>query len=582
MIGGGCGWRGTHGLAADVRYYGKLIRQRAQEMIGHLYPKVQLPGQQGGGEADVVAWIWARTVASPDPAARGAHVPLISTFWLCSKGVNKAWLHPVVDRAANTYRFEIRTGGPVDPKALISGTKSGRGANFRCILSNQPITEDHIKAEGQSGRLGYKLHAVVAKGSRTRLYLPENPIQEQVADVKYPADAPTEELSYNARYLTPPGYGMQRVCDLFTPRQVTALVTLVKLVREVRSDVLKDATSAGHHPRDAEAYANAIMTFLALAVDRCADFNNSLCRWSSSNQKVMNLFGRGAIPIIWDFSEANILGDSVGAWATCNDYVAECVEVLGTRAEPAGSASQVDAATGVQGKLGLLISTDPPYYDNIPYAAISDFFYVWLRRCIGNTDSELFATVLVPKQAELTADASRFEGDHDAAKEHFEEGFRNVFVSLREVMDRRFPLTVYYAFKQEDEEAGSVDEAAAEGNGVDLTTGWETLLEALMSSGFQITATWPVRASQAWRMRRDGIERARLLHCVSLPSASGGCASRGAKRLYGRVETRTTARHSDTSSRATWRLWTSPKRPLVLAWLFFPVTEPCWRATANR
>lgn len=497
-------WGGTHGLADDVRYYGRLIRQRAQEKIGHLYPKVRLPKERGGGEAKVVAWIWARTVASPDPAARGAVVPLISTYWLCSKGDNKAWLHPVVDRATNTYRFEIHTGEPTDLKAVKSGTKAGRGANFRCVLRNQPITDDHIKSEGNAGHLGYKLLAVVAEGSRTRVYLPAEDVQESAASAERPPDAPGEELPYNARYLNPPGYGMRRICDLFTPRQLTAMVTLVTLVREIRGDIVEDATAAGLPTQEGEAYADTLSTFLALSIDRCADFNNSLCRWSSSNQKVMNLFGRGAIPIIWDFSEANILGDSVGAWSTCSDYVAECIEVLGVKTTLPGLAAQVDAANAGDGLGELLVSTDPPYYDNIPYAAISDFFYVWLRRCIGNTHRDLFTTLLVPKQAELTADPSRFDGDHDAAKQHFEQGFRQVFTSLRERMDPRCPLTVYYAFKQEDEESVPADEAETEDNGVDLTTGWETLLEALNSSGFAITATWPVRASQAWRMRSMG------------------------------------------------------------------------------
>jgi putative DNA methylase len=215
----------------------------------------------------------------------------------------------------------------------------------------------------------------------------------------------------------------------------------------------------------------------------------------------MNLFGRGAIPIIWDFAEANLLGESVGAWSTCFEYVAECIEVLATNSQPSGSASQVDAATGVTATGELLVSTDPPYYDNIPYAAISDFFYVWLRRCIGDLHPQLFPTVLVPKQAELTADPSRFNGDGEAAKEHFEQGFRHAFLSLRESMDKQFPLTVYYAFRQEDEDSGNDGDGDVAINGVDSTTGWETLLEALVSSGFRITGTWPVRASQQWRMR---------------------------------------------------------------------------------
>lgn len=509
-------WTGTRGLAADVRYYGSLIRQRAQEKIGHLYPKVRLPKQHGGGEANVIAWLWARTVASQDPAAKGAHVPLVSTYWLSTKGDNLAWIEPVVDRAAGTYRFEIRTGTPKDKATIKAGTKLGRGAKFKCLLSGQPINDGHIKSEGQAGHLGSRLLAVVAEIKRGRVYLPVTPDQEEKAIPPIPADVPTEELAIDPRNIWCLGYGLKRFDQLFTSRQLTALTFLSDAVREIRAEIVRDfhalehaaaksskawkdgAASASKGTADAEAYATAVCTFLALAVDRTADFNNSLCAWNSSNQKVMHLFGRQAIPMVWDFAEANTLGDSVGAWSTCAEYVADCVEVLGASGGARGHVNQHDAAQ-TAGATPLMVSTDPPYYDNIGYAALSDFFYVWLRRTIGDLYRPLCDTVLVPKMPELTASPERFEGDKEKAKEHFESGFRRTFTHLRERLDPRFPLTVYYAFKQDDEESGSDGAETANGS-VDLTTGWETLLDALISSGFTITATCPVRASQAWRM----------------------------------------------------------------------------------
>jgi putative DNA methylase len=497
-------WKGLHGLAADVRYYGKLIRERAQELIGQLYPKAQLPRQLGGGEADVVAWIWARTVASPDPAARGTHVPLMSSYWLCNKGNNKAWLHPIVDRAANTYHFEVRTGEPPNSAAVKSGTKTGKRAKFKCLLTGAPINDVHIKAQGTAGELGWKLIAIVAEGSRTKIYLPASATHEAAAQVEVPADAPNEELDNDPRNIWCSAYGIETFDHLFKARQLKALVTLMHLIRKVREDVLRDAKASGLDQNTAEAYTTAVITLLALALDRCADFNNAMCGWNPSNQKVMHLFGRQAIPMVWDFGEANLMGECVGAWQTCFDYVAECVEILASRASGTGAAQQVDAANAGNGLNGLLVSTDPPYYDNISYAGLSDFFYVWLRRTIGDLYPDLCATVLVPKMPELTAAPERFDGDKEQAKQHFEQGFRQAFTSLRDRMDPRCPLTVYYAFKQEDEESVPADEAEAEGNGVDLTTGWETLLEALSSSCFQVTATWPVRASQQWRMRAMG------------------------------------------------------------------------------
>ncbi|MBK8482299.1 MAG: DUF1156 domain-containing protein [Proteobacteria bacterium] len=499
-IGGTQSWRGTHGLAADVRHYGRLIRDRAQASIGHLYPKARLPKEHGGGEANVIAWIWARTAASPDPAARGKHVPLISTYWLSNKKGGEAWLEPVVDKATGTWRFEVRRGSPNDRAAIGAGTKRGRGSNFQCLLTGTPISEDHVRNEGQRGRFGLVLLAVVASAGRGRIYLPANADHTTVAQV----DAPVIEsgdMPDNARWFSPPLVGLKTYTSVFAPRQLTAMVALSDLVKAIRVDLRRDAAAAGLPDRDADTYASTVTTFLALAVDRSSDFNNGLCRWSPSNQKVMNLFGRQAIPMVWDFAEANILGESVGAWSTCSEYVADCIEVITVDSGKIGQGRQIDAAGGADGLRNLLVSTDPPYYDNIGYAALSDFFYVWLRRTIGEFYPNLLSTLLVPKLPELTASPERFEGNKERAKEHFETGFRKAFTALRDKMDPRFPLTVYYAFKQDDEKTGSDDECEGEGiGGVDLTTGWETLLDALIASGFQITGTWPVRASQKWRM----------------------------------------------------------------------------------
>ncbi|MBU1235381.1 MAG: DUF1156 domain-containing protein [Gammaproteobacteria bacterium] len=500
-IGGAGHWRGTAGLAADVRYYGQIIRRRAEAKIGHLYPKVRLPKDYGGAEANVIAWIWARTVASPNPAAQGRHVPLVSTYWLSNKKSSLAWLSPVVDKAAGTYRFEIMTGEPDDRDLISAGTKIGKGG-FRCLLTDTPITFEHIRNEGQHNRLGSRMLAVVAEARRGRLYLEVTEDQERIARSAQPSGYPDTDLPDEALGFRIQNYGIRKHWQMFSARQLTAMVTLSDFVKNLGIDVQNDASAAGLSSEECGAYGQTITTLLALAVDRCGDFGNSLCGWSATNQKVMHLFGRQAIPMLWDFSEANILSDSVGAWSTCSEYVADCVGVLTTGTARLGSARQIDASTGANGISNLLVSTDPPYYDNIGYAALSDFFYVWLRRTVGPLYPDLFSTLLVPKMPELIASPERFDGDKQKAKEHFESGFRSAFTALRQKMDHRFPLTVYYAFKQDDEDSGSPGEE--KGSGVDLTTGWETLLDALISGGFQITATWPVRASQAWRMRAMG------------------------------------------------------------------------------
>ncbi len=511
-IGGKHGWRGSAALAADVRYYGGVILERARKKIGHLYPPVKVTKEMAEGRPDlksyvgkelpVIAWIWARTVPSPNPAARGAHVPLMSTFWLSSKKGSEAWLEPVVDRAAGTWRFVVRTGAPKDREAVKAGTKTHpKRWRFRCLLTGEPIDENYVQASGRAGRMDVRLVAVVADAGRRRIYLPATDEHETVAFQTRPPWKPDAPMPDNPRWFSPPAAGLPTLGDLFTPRQLTAMVTLSDLVREVREGVRRDALAAGLSEADAEAYTAAVATFLALALDRCADLSNSLCTWNHADEVVRNLFKRQAIPMVWDFAEANVLNDVVGGWSTCVVRTAKCVETFAISRQ--GHARPIDAAQPWDGLKNVLVSTDPPYYDNIGYAALSDFFYMWLRRTIGDLYPELFGTILVPKEPELVAAPERFDGDKRRAKEHFEQGFRRAFAVLREKMDPRFPLTVYYAFKQDDEESGA-DEEEGSGNGnddrVDRTTGWETMLNALIETRFQITATWPVRSAQKWRM----------------------------------------------------------------------------------
>ena len=500
-IGGADSWYGTHGLAADVRHYGKIIRDCALAKIGHLYPKAKLPKEYGGGEANVIAWIWARTVASPNPAAQGKHIPLISTFWLSSKKGREAWLEPIVDKIAGTYHFDVCTGSPKNRATVSTGTKMGRGI-FRCLLTDSPISYNYIREESAAGCLGKKLLCIVAEGRRGRLYLPAADLHEALGlinEAPWQPDVPVTTPCHDVDRL--PMYGMPTWADAFSPRQLTAMVTFSDLVREVGEEVKRNAITCHLSGDEAEDYAHTVVTFLALAVDRCADFNNSLCRWKPSGQQSIQLFARQAIPMVWDFVEPNIMGEKAVCWHTAVNICADAIQTIAPNAKSPSSARQIDAATGSNGIENLLVSTDPPYYDNIGYAALSDFFYVWLRRTIGPLYPELFSTLLVPKMPELTASPERFDGDRNKAKVHFESGFRKAFSALREKMDPRFPLTVYYAFKQDDEETNPDDETEAS---VNLTTGWETLLEALISSGFQITATWPVRASQKWRILSMG------------------------------------------------------------------------------
>jgi len=496
---------GSWGLAEDVRYYGDLIYKRAIEKIGHLYPKVTLPQEYGGREANVIAWLWTRTVASPNPAARGVHVPLIKSYWLSSKKGNEKWLIPIVDTHSGTYRFEIGTGVPQNRAEISAGTKRGSGG-FRCIFTDSVIPFDYIREEAANGRMQYKMIAIVADVQRGKAYAPVNDAQQITAEQAIPDSYPDTDIPEQALGFSVQNYGIRKHWRLFTSRQLLTLTTFSDHIRDIPKVIYLDAQAAGLSEIEADAYARTVTTFLALALDRCADFNNNLCRWAASNQKVMNLFGRQIVPMVWDFAEANFLGESVGSWQTCMKYVADCIEVIGGTPVSVSDACQIDAAGTWNNVHDILVSTDPPYYDNIGYAALSDFFYIWLRRTIGDLYPDLFNTIVVPKTPELTASPERFGGDKEQAKEHFESGFRKAFTTLRSKMDVRFPLTVYYAFKQSNETThdDGEDSNVFTGSVVDLTTGWETLLDALLSSGFQITATWPVSASQKWRMNSMG------------------------------------------------------------------------------
>lgn len=493
-------WTRGKGLAEDVRRYGDWILQEARKRIGHLYPK----GSKG---ETILTWLWARTVKCPNPAC-GAEMPLISSFSLATKKGRQAWIEPIIDKRGKAVSFQVKYGEGRPP----APPKTGRGAKFRCLVCEQDADDQHIKGEGQAGRIGHRLVAMVGEMPRGKTYLPPDNSHVRAAASAIPHDPPDAALAYDPRAISCTGYGLKTIASLFTPRQLVAIETFVGLVKEVRPKILADAIAAemsndstplAEGGVGSAAYADAVTSFLAFAIDRLADFNCAMSTWKPSGEQQMHLFGRQAIPMVWDFTEANVLGERAICWKNAVELTTDAIETVVLQFDTPGKVQQLDAAGAVREETSLVISTDPPYYDNIPYADISDFFYVWLRRTLGSVYPQLFSTLLVPKAAELVATPYRFEGNKDRAKEHFEGGFKQTFSLLKEKLDPRFPMTVYYAFKQDDEGDGGDNEAEG-GDSVTLTTGWETLLESLISTGFQITATWPIRASQQWRMRSMG------------------------------------------------------------------------------
>ncbi len=503
----GEGWTGARGLAEDVRRYGAWMRDQAQKRIGHLYPPVEVTAEMAqtrpdlaplvGQKLTVIAWLWARTVKSPNPAFAHVDMPLVSNFMLSTKKGKKAYVQPVVE--GDAWRFEVRVGEPEDPEAAANGTKAqGRGATFFCILSGSPISGDYIKREGQAGRMGARLMAIVAEGVRGRIYLPPTAEMEALArqaEPKWkPAAAVPERLTGGTCY----AYGLTTFGDLFTPRQLVALNTFADLVGEARARVKEDALRAGW-PDDgqgleargtgATAYADAVAVYLGVSIDRIAMTDNSLARWNSVGEKAQHCFGRQALPMIWDFAEPNPLGSSTGCIDTAITCSSEPVALLASKI--GGLVFQADAVHGAENRFSC-VSTDPPYYDNIGYADLSDFFYVWLRRSLRPVLPGLFAPIAVPKAEELIASPYR-HGGRAEAEAFFLEGMTRAVTRLAEQAHPALPVTIYYAFKaSETNDSGTT------------STGWETFLEAVLKAGFAVTGTWPMRTELGNRMIASG------------------------------------------------------------------------------
>ena len=493
-------WPGVSGLAEDVRRYGRWMRSEAKKRIGNLYPKVYISPEMIKHRPDlmqykeqkltVIAWLWARTVKSPNPAFSHVDVPLISNFILSSKKGKEVYVQPLVD--GDSYKFEVRIGKP-PPDAKL-GTKAGRGGNFNCLVSNTPIPVALIRNQGQSGTMGQRLLAVVATGKNGRIYLSPNDEMADVATSTKPAWKPETLINHNPRDIRTQLYGLNKYGDLFTQRQLVALNTFSDLIQEVKDKATQDskdsgfkddATSLENGGSGTTAYGEALAVYLGLALGKTSDYNSSICSWISGGQTMRNTFGRQALPMVWDYAEANTIGDSTGCFLSGVDQVSKVLE----RFEPycPGYVQQQDAATQ-QISLNKLISTDPPYYDNIGYADLSDFFYVWMRHSLKNIFPSLFTTMTVPKAEELVATPYR-HGDKDSAELFFLEGMTKAIQNMVRNGHPAFPVTIYYAFKQSDtNERGTT------------SAGWESFLEAVIRAGFSIVGTWPMRTEMANRM----------------------------------------------------------------------------------
>jgi len=514
-------WKGAQGLAEDVRYYGRWMRDEAEKRIGHLYPKVEVTEEMAeerpdlekyvGEKLTVIAWLWTRTVKSPNPAFAHVDVPLAGTFMLSTKAGKEAYVEPVIEKGA--YRFTVKVGKPKDAEVAKKGTSAGKRGGFLCLMSRVPLSYNYIRNEGAAGRMSQRLMAIVAEGERGRIYLAPTSGHEEVARQKKPEWRPDTPL-YGKCRVNVSNYGMDTYADLFTPRQLVALTTFSDLVGEaidrIRRDMVTASLSDDGNPlcnggTGATAYADAVGVYLACGVSRLSNRLATICIWNRIGEKIEQVFARQAIPITWDFAEANALSDSTGGWAGSLEWVPKAMETFPL--EGTGEVSQADAATQSTSD-GKLVSTDPPYYDNIGYADLSDFFYVWLRRSLKPVFPSLFTTLAVPKAEELVATPYR-HGNKEKADAFYLDGMTKAIHHLAEQSHPAFPVTIYYAFKQSETESDGT-----------ASTGWETFLEAVIRAGFAITGTWPMRTERDFGMKTGNNVLASSIILV--------CRSRGA------------------------------------------------------
>ena len=465
-------WRGASGLAADIRYYGRWMRERAYERIGHLYPKAKL---SDGTEATVVAWLWARTVPCPNPAC-GVAMPLLRTFQLSTKSGNQYWTRPIVDREAKTVSFVVQADRNGVPTEATVGGRVGT----TCVACNGVASIDYVRDQAQAGEMGEIMTAVVAEGDRKRLFLSPTDEHIQASLEADPTWRPSGMLPNRTRDFTPSAYGFAHWHQLFTERQLTALTTLSEAIAEVRKSVMLQ----GAEPK----YTDALCTYLSLTIGRMASGNCAFTRWRNAMHSVEGPFGRQALPMVWDFAEPNVFSDSTQNWMNQIEWVAKAVERLPADVNQ-GETHQADASNAIHADSGPVIVTDPPYYDNINYADLSDYFYVWLRPLLRDIHPELFTGIVTPKAEEMTAIPGRF----DAPRQRFEDLLGQTLRLIRERCSPEFPSSIFYAYKQQEEER--------EGR---TSTGWETMLTAVVNAGFEILGTWPMRTEKLNRPRSLG------------------------------------------------------------------------------
>ena len=507
----GCAKDGSWaGLAAEVEHWGKWVLAQAQAEIGDLYPPIPDPaagpapdgGQLGmdflatgrGQAANLltpVAYLWTRTVRCKNPAC-GATVPLARQTWLATKDdiVIAAKPIPVANSGAKRIEYRI-VDAPTKELLEFDASAGTRKGNISCPFCGTVADSDYVKSEGLVGGIAVQPIAFVGRkpGEAGKHYLPPN----LAGNVSWPDEQNLvrriNELAL-ASGIHPPNeqivndakgsawcvmYGLDTFGRLFTPRQNLALLTFATIIRGIPQEMSRQGYS--------EQDSKIVTTLLGLTLSRLSNFSANLCTWfHSGGRGVKHVFARQALPMVWDFAETNPFNEEAASWATCLDAVVSMTDSL------AAEARFSKASVGRGSALSLsfpsnyfdAVITDPPYYDNVPYSNLSDFFYVWLKRSIGFLYPEHFASELTPKKSEAVADASRHENDRVNAALVYERMMQAAFSEANRVLKPNAPLIAVYAHK--------------------TTQGWATLIEAMRSAGFSITEAWPLDTENESRL----------------------------------------------------------------------------------
>jgi len=485
-------YKNAEGLAEDIKYFGQWMRHKAFERIGHLYPEIDLPKEQGGGKAKVIAWIWARTVPSPDPFYQDVRVPLISSYILSTKLGKTAYIQPLVDKKEKTINFKVIVNGNKESlNNAKNGNKYGRGANFKCLFTESAITPDYVRKIANNEGLGSTLIAIVAEGIKGRNYISPDKNHIKIALSAEYGWRPEDDMSQESKNLVSGrGYGYTKWHQLFTKRQLLTQTTFSDLIEEVKLEVEKDLQSKSPNYSKEIKYQDAVILYLSFMLSQLANHNSTMCSWHSRNSQLRNVFSRQAIAMTWDYAETNVFSNSSGSFNNLFTRMVKGIEGLGFTNLP-GKIFQADAKS-VEFSNKHIISTDPPYYDNIAYSDLSDYFYVWLKKPLKKIFPQEFSFISCPKSDELVATDFR-HGGRKGAEKFFLEGMTNAIKNMVSNSSNDAPATIYYAFKQSEIEKEGIS-----------SSGWATFLEAVLLAGYSIVGTWPMRTEMANRMIASG------------------------------------------------------------------------------